>query len=53
MSEIDSIIGKVRGRMAGAAAELVKPFELEDLLRVVEQHCPPHVGNGPGGASPA
>ncbi len=41
MSEIDSILGKVRGRMAGAAAELVKPFELEDLLRVVEQHCPP------------
>ena len=41
MSEIDSILGKVRGRMAGAVAELVKPFEPEDLLRVVEQHCPP------------
>ena len=40
MSEIDSIIGKVRGRMAGAVAELVKPFEPEDLLRVVELHCP-------------
>ncbi|HVS40524.1 MAG TPA: response regulator transcription factor [Gemmataceae bacterium] len=44
MSEIDSIIGKVRGRMAGAAAELVKPFEPEDLLRAVEQHCPPDEG---------
>ncbi len=41
MSEIDSILGKVRGRMAGAVAELVKPFEPEDLLRVVEQYCPP------------
>jgi twitching motility two-component system response regulator PilG len=41
MSESDSILGKVRGRMAGAVAELVKPFEPEDLLRAVEHHCPP------------
>jgi CheY-like chemotaxis protein len=41
MSEVDSIFGKMRGRIAGAAAELVKPFEPEDLLRLVEQFCPP------------
>jgi CheY-like chemotaxis protein len=41
MSESDSILGKVRGRMVGAVAELVKPFEPEDLVRAVEQHCPP------------
>jgi twitching motility two-component system response regulator PilG len=40
MTEIDSILGKVRGRIAGAVAELVKPFEPEDLLRVVEHYCP-------------
>ncbi len=46
MSEMDSIIGKMRGRMAGAVAELVKPFEPEDMLRAVEQHCPPLASGG-------
>lgn len=48
MAETDSIIGKVRGRIAGAVAELVKPFEPEDLLRTAEQHCPPAPADGRG-----
>jgi CheY-like chemotaxis protein len=40
LSETNSFISKMRGRMAGAVAELVKPFEGADLLRVVKEFCP-------------
>src|SRR5665213_638224 len=37
LSETSSFISKMRGRMAGAVAELVKPFEASELLRVVNE----------------
>ncbi len=40
LSETSSFVSKMRGRMAGAAAELVKPFEASELLRVVNEFCP-------------
>jgi twitching motility two-component system response regulator PilG len=40
LSETNSLISKMRGRMAGASAELVKPFDGSDLLRVVKELCP-------------
>jgi CheY-like chemotaxis protein len=40
LSDTNSFISKMRGRMAGAVAELVKPFEGADLLRVVKEFCP-------------
>jgi CheY-like chemotaxis protein len=40
LSETSSFVSKMRGRMAGAAAELVKPFVASELLRVVNDLCP-------------
>ena len=40
LSETSSFVSKMRGRMVGAAAELVKPFEASELLRVVKELCP-------------
>ena len=40
LTEVDSIVGKVRSRLAGATAELLKPFTAEGLMRAVASHCP-------------
>ncbi|HBI42967.1 MAG TPA: hypothetical protein DDY78_08930 [Planctomycetales bacterium] len=40
LSETNSFVSKMRGRMAGAVAELVKPFLAADLLRLMEEFCP-------------
>ena len=39
LSETSSFVSKMRGRLAGAAAELVKPFVASELLRVVNELC--------------
>ncbi len=40
LSETSSFVSKMRGRMVGAVAELVKPFVASELLRVVREFCP-------------
>ena len=40
LSETSSFVSKMRGRLAGAAGELVKPFEASELLRIVHELCP-------------
>jgi twitching motility two-component system response regulator PilG len=40
LSGKDGFFSKVRGRMCGSTEYLTKPFEPENLLRVVEKYCP-------------
>jgi CheY-like chemotaxis protein len=40
LSDKGGLFGMMRGRAAGVTAELTKPFEAADLLRMVEHHCP-------------
>jgi twitching motility two-component system response regulator PilG len=48
LSETSSFVSKMRGRMAGAVAELVKPFEASELLRMVNELCPSQAIGRPG-----
>jgi CheY-like chemotaxis protein len=39
LSGKDGFFDKVRGKMAGSTAYITKPFEQDDLLKVVQEHC--------------
>ena len=40
LSGKDGLFSKVRGRLAGSTLYLTKPFEPDNLLRVMQRYCP-------------
>ncbi|HEY0755513.1 MAG TPA: response regulator [Ktedonobacteraceae bacterium] len=42
LSSRDSVLDRVKCRLAGARGYLVKPFRTQDLLTVASQYLPPH-----------
>ena len=45
LSGKDGLFSKVRGRLAGSTLYLTKPFEPDNLLRVVRRYCPPEAAD--------